>query len=779
MARVITYGYESAVANSSSMQNLEDIATSFRESLDTLMSSRSARPLIFIAHSLGGLIVKQALITLAQSKEEAHKRIIRAVYGIVFFGVPHDGMDIGSLIPMVKDGPNRELIGSISRINSQILSIQQRDFHKALGPEGHTEVFCFYETTESPTALQDENGRWRMAGPKAVLVAKSSATHCRPWEDGPEHICAINRSHSDMVKFGQEDHEYEQTLQRLRGLAKRALGVQRRLRDNSTKYYIGRSLILEKIKEQFGYSKSQAARQPRVSLFGLGGIGKTQIALAFTYWIYDNLLDTSVFWVHASSADRFRQAFTSIAEECQVPGWDDPKSDVPMLVRRWLEKRERGRWAMIIDNADNSELFFPSKSEQADTAAANSATTSNRLSDYLPDCTHGSILITTRDKKTAVRFLQGKSPLVEVDKMSESEAGRLLHKTLGDRIPAEEAACLFARLEYLPLAIAQAAAFIQENSISTDEYLQILDENEDTFVEQLNEPFETVGRDSDTPNAVTATWIVSFNQIQRQDILASEILSFISLLDRQAIPKSFIMSYCDESCKSVQQTSIAGVTKALGTLKAFSLVAETKDNTIDMHRLVQLVTRKWLVMQDKFAEFAERALKTVSEAYPYGRHETRQACVDYLPHAIAVLGNNETGFGQWKEAELSAVQSVNIRQEVLGEEDPDTLISMSNLAVTYRNQGRWEESEKLEVKVMEMCKQKLGPTHPDTLTSMANLAFTWYSQKRITDALDLMDSCVQIRLEVLGTEHPDTSSSIKALENWRAEQVIPPLTDLG
>lgn len=82
------------------------------------------------------------------------KKLIRAVYGVIFFGTPHDGMDISSLIPMVGDGPNRFLIESISRINSQILSIQQREFHKALGEEGDSEVFCFYETVKSPIAQQ-------------------------------------------------------------------------------------------------------------------------------------------------------------------------------------------------------------------------------------------------------------------------------------------------------------------------------------------------------------------------------------------------------------------------------------------------------------------------------------------------------------------------------------------------------------------------------------------------------------------------------------------------
>jgi len=82
---------------------------------------------------------------------------------------------------------------------------------------------------------QIDDGKWVMKGPAAVLVTKSSATHCRHWEDGAEHICAIVRTHSDMVKFGPQDHEYDKTRERIRGLARRALTVRRRLRASNTK----------------------------------------------------------------------------------------------------------------------------------------------------------------------------------------------------------------------------------------------------------------------------------------------------------------------------------------------------------------------------------------------------------------------------------------------------------------------------------------------------------------------------------------------------------------
>ncbi|EHK27081.1 uncharacterized protein TRIVIDRAFT_34530 [Trichoderma virens Gv29-8] len=237
MARVMIYGYESGVAGSRNMQNLEDLATAFHSSLIALAASQTTRPIILIGHSLGGLIIKQvkALISLSRSTIPDDQKLIRAVYGVIFFGTPHDGMDISSLIPMVGDGPNRFLIESISRINSQIISIQQRDFHYALGEKGNSEVFCFYETLESPTAQRDKRGEWKMIGPPAVLVTKSSATHSRPWEDGSEHICAIARTHSDIVKFGPHDPDYRNVIQRIRGLSRRAIKARDRLQTTTSK----------------------------------------------------------------------------------------------------------------------------------------------------------------------------------------------------------------------------------------------------------------------------------------------------------------------------------------------------------------------------------------------------------------------------------------------------------------------------------------------------------------------------------------------------------------
>ena len=84
------------------------------------------------------------------------------------------------------------------------------------------------------------------------------------------------------------------------------------------------------------------------------------------------------------------------------------------------------------------------------------------------------------------------------------------------------------------------------------------------------------------------------------------------------------------------------------------------------------------------------------------------------------------------------------RKRVLGEEHPDTLDSMANLASTFSNQGRWRETEELEVQVIKTRKRVLGEEHPDTLTSMNNLAHTWRSQGCNEDAISLMRKCCQL-----------------------------------
>ncbi|PHH75427.1 hypothetical protein CDD80_2380 [Ophiocordyceps camponoti-rufipedis] len=846
MARVMTYGYESAVEKSQSVDNLEDLATGLHSSLLTLASSAQMKPIIFIAHSLGGLIM---LITLAKSKQEDDKRLVKAVYGIVFFGVPHDGMDISSLIPMVGDGPNRFLVESLNRINSQILSMQQRDFHKSLGSE--SEIVCFYETRQSPTASQDKRGKWTMSGPLAVLVTKSSATHCRPWEDGPEHMCAVGRSHSEMVKFKDQDAEYEKASSRLRGLARRAVMGRRQRQALDAKFivpynknpdFVGRSNILDDVKKLMGFGQRPGAGEPRsrVALHGLGGVGcvdsilleeqavnmdrKTQIVLSYVYWLQEACPDVSVFWVHASSADRFRQSYACIAQDYKIPGHNDAKKDVLLLVKQWLENKAKGPWLMVVDNADDEPLFF------GDAAADRPKSSGNdKIGQYIPESGRGRVLVTTRNKKVALRLTKSVAACnVKIPKMADKDANKLMQTMLPSNDKnRNKLSKLCSRLENLPLALTQAAAFIQTNSISIDDYLKLLGNNDQGVVDLLSQDFETTGRDSEALQAVAQTWMVSFRKIQKQDVLAGKLLSLMCLFDRQAIPIKFLSHYSEKKQNGGPKSPVE-LTKSAGLLKAFSLVSEEKSGSLDMHRLVQLVTRRWLTMDGKLSEFEQQALLTVSEEWPNEKFENRTKRTAYLPHAQAVLrfqgpddgqrakasllhrvAHHLDTEGRWNEAERFSLDSVKIHKKVLGHEHPHTLATMGSLAMTYRNQGRWKEAEKLELQVLkirkgalgddphldmnnlaltyqdqgrwkeaeklqiqvwEARKRVLGHEHPKTLTSMNNLAATYASQGLLEKAQELDIQVLEARKRILGHEHPETLASMNNLASSYAQQ---------
>ncbi|KAF6517107.1 hypothetical protein HZS61_002668 [Fusarium oxysporum f. sp. conglutinans] len=459
IARVMIYGYGSSVANSNNFQNLEDLSTSFYNSLLALARAPTAKPIIFVAHSLGGLIVKQ-------SKNEDDLKLVKATYGIVFFGVPHDGMDISSLIPMVRDGPNRFLIESISHVNSQILSIQQREFHAALGDQGDSEIFCFYETEKSPTAHKDENGDWSMLGPKACLVTKSSATHCRSWERGPEHTCAISRTHSEMVKFGPQDHEYHKARERLIGLARRAVVAQHGKQSadvKSSKYhwmvpfernegFVGREDILRLLLKRTPPSTQPDACQ-RTVIQGLGGVGKTQIALEAAYRLRDTDNSCSVFWVPAVDATTFENAYRDIGQQLGVAGLDDDKADIKALVQAAMNDEDAGRWLLIIDNADDPELMFGL----------------GGLARYLPCSMKGSILFTTRTREVMERLDVHSAGVIKAAKMSQEEAREMMRTRLTETHMQDTASTdgLLDFLDHLPLAIRQASAYMHKTGIST------------------------------------------------------------------------------------------------------------------------------------------------------------------------------------------------------------------------------------------------------------------------------------------------------------------------
>lgn len=96
---------------------------------------------------------------------------------------------------------------------------------------------------------------------------------------------------------------------------------------------------------------------------------KSQIAIEYAYRVRESASQTWVFWVHTSNATQFEQAYRDIAAKVELPGRDDPKVDTLQLVYDWFCDERNGRWLMVIDNADDDEVFFAADEDGADNCA--------------------------------------------------------------------------------------------------------------------------------------------------------------------------------------------------------------------------------------------------------------------------------------------------------------------------------------------------------------------------------------------------------------------------
>ncbi|KAF9698264.1 hypothetical protein EKO04_003931 [Ascochyta lentis] len=218
----------------------------------------------------------------------------------------------------------------------------------------------------------------------------------------------------------------------------------------------------------------------RAALVGLGGVGKSQLAIQYAHSIRDRVASpqTFVFWVHASTRARFEEAYKDIADRLQLPGRSDPKANVLRLVSEWLRDEANGRWVMVLYNVNDVDTFFPSRKRQRDKADAGAQISQTPLATYLPQSRNGAILVTSRSKDAATRLVGGYNKTMEVLAMNEDEGLQLLRNKLRDPPVKESAVALLHALDCIPLAVAQAAAYINRRArITVAGYLKEFQRN--------------------------------------------------------------------------------------------------------------------------------------------------------------------------------------------------------------------------------------------------------------------------------------------------------------
>ncbi|EXJ78157.1 hypothetical protein A1O3_09318 [Capronia epimyces CBS 606.96] len=559
-----------------------------------------------------------------------------------------------------------------------------------------------------------------------------------------------------------------------------------------------------------------------VPILGLGGVGKSRLALELAYQVKSNHPEHSIFWIQASDEWSFARDWLKIGQKLGIPGFGDDEADVKPLVQQRLNNSE-DKWLLILDNADDEWLWGRGLPQELLLAGSGvwPRTPNRPLVSFLPRTMNGSVLVTTRSRQVATFIAE--EEVVELRAPPQDEAIDIFIKRL-DRLDAaldqKTLVSLLIKLAFLPLAIVQAASFINMvPHMTVQTYMKLLDAHDTDVVDLLSEDFGDSSRYPDHINPIATTRLVSFDHIRTHHTLAADLLSSMACVHEMGIPLSL---FTDDGTK-------LEAIKAVGVLMGYSFVTKqtetisNKGELYDVHRLVLLAARNWLKMEGTLSDRITACTIRLADIFPQRCYKNKGIWTIYMPHAhcfyrpydgkelperykllektgqcfladgkydlairthISVVNYREQTLGplnqetysaydslgealyrkgRWRAAEDFSQKAFYGNKEVLGAEHPDTMTSMTRLGSTYRSQGRLTQAEELEVQVVETRKRVLGPEHPDTLTSMANLASTYRSQGRLTQAEELLIQVVDTWKRVLSIEHPDTLISMEHL----------------
>ena len=479
-----------------------------------------------------------------------------------------------------------------------------------------------------------------------------------------------------------------------------------------------------------------------------------------------------IFWIDCSTKQTIEQGFLKIAQRCKI-------EEELQSIRSWLSNIP-DEWLLIFDNADDPLID---------------------ISGYFPTGSRGTILVTTRNPDCKVHQTVGS---YEFAGMRGEEAVDLLLKTIrtddsSASTSRETARDVVMTLGNLALAIVQAGAIIRQNLCRMEDYCEMYQRRRQELLSHV--PTQA---SSDYKYTVYTTWELSVNVIEGMSSEvaghALDLLRLFAFLHFDGISEEILRQAWENTAKDLrldetdsnqldwlcQATSSKWdpyhLRECISLLSSFSLLkVDGLTNNVSMHPLVHTWTRDRLGTTEQERWSLKTALllaDSVSWGNKTSDYTFRRSLVSHVTTCLTLLtleilfapGKGEEELlrtadkfikvyvdnGQWLQAVELKEKVLEARKRILGEEHPDTLLSMGNLARSYSDLGRRQDAVELEEKVLEARKRTLGEEHPDTLRTMGNLAVSYSDLGRRQDAVELTEKVLEAWKRTLGEEHPDT-----------------------
>lgn len=529
--------------------------------------------------------------------------------------------------------------------------------------------------------------------------------------------------------------------------------------------FTGRDIFLEQLHNKFHHSTDHY--HGRIALFGLGGIGKSEIALEYVYRYQSSY--QRIYWISADTQASLLGGYKKIAERAELQTVHlSTRAEIAEDVISWLEQEES--WLLVVDNLDNIEvLSMPEKPN----------------SKFLLLPSTGQLrqhtLITTRNRHASGIPAQG----MEVDKFGQQDSLRLLYKSskitsLSDSTEDQAAARIVEDLDHLPLAIDHAAAYIREVAKKFSAFLTDYTRYRRELLNWTPQRLEAY------QYTVATTWRMSFAAISVNNPMAVELLRLLSFLNPDGVFIEFLQDGAKAIPDNLQQIISHRIRlyKALLELEKFSLIKravhfEGKDILV-IHRLVQTVVKDEMPGSELMG-FRTTIVNLCNQAFPEEWNEKTWAlCRLYVGQVIGPLmdpgvleGEKFANIvnvmhrvasflrddGNAVDSERLLAQLLEYSKRIFGEEHPDTLTIMGNLAIRFHDQGKMVEAVALQEKVLKKQKEILRAEHPNTLTLMNNLASMYLTQDKMK-AATMQEEVLMKFGRIRGSEHTDTLKSM-------------------
>jgi len=514
-----------------------------------------------------------------------------------------------------------------------------------------------------------------------------------------------------------------------------------------------------------------------VVLSGMGGVGKTQLAAACSHQLWQTGQLDLLVWITATRREAIVTGYAQGGSDVANPSETETAELVATRFLAWLASTDK-RWLVVLD-----ELADPAE-----------------LRGLWPQGANGRVLVTTRRRDAA---LADRGAVIDVGLFTQQEALTYL----SDRLEAEcrpdrliEAADLADDLGRLPLALAQAAAYMRDRDLSCAAYRRRLAGRG----LELTLPADAAAGDYSA--TVATTWSLSVELADRLAPagLARPLLTLAAVLGHNGIPavvfsrpaaRAFLLAA--RSGEGERQGGNFGenvpeggvleedVQDSLANLHRLSLIAITRDpevataDSVHVHALVQRATREKADPTVRFAA-ARAAADALLQAWPIQDYRPENARlaqslrdnVDALTRAVpGALWDRDAHTvllraGQSRNVGGLLDQAVEYWAELaaradqwLGSEHPDALTSRDNLASAYQAVGRLREALTLFEQTLADRVRILGPGHPATLVSRGNLASAYQAVGRLAEAVPLLERSVADSERVLGPYYPATLAS--------------------